>query len=739
MSLAAGTRLGPYEILSQLGAGGMGEVYRATDTRLGRTVALKVLPEGFLEGEERRQRFEREARTLASLNHPNVATLYSFEEIPGSSPSLPCRHVLTMELLEGESLREVILRRTPTTRQVLSWVLQAAQGLSAAHAKGIVHRDIRPENLFLTSDGRIKILDFGLAKLTARTPVDRDAATELGLSVPGVIVGTVAYMSPEQVEAEGLDARSDVFSLGVVLYELLAREHPFRRPTVPATLTAIVTETPPDPSLRQPGIQPGVDRIVRRCLEKRREERYQSAQELAAVLEAVLEGGSSAAALRDVEETSPYPGLSSFTEADSGRFFGREEEVTALWKKLHDRKLLAVIGPSGAGKTSFVRAGVIPARPEGWAAIVATPGNAPLRSLGQALAPRLAHDPEALGKLLTFDDPESAFELLVRWRRSNEEALVVLDQFEELFTLNPPEKQALFAALLGRLANEADVHVVLSLRDDFLMRCLGPRPLAPAIDALTPLQPMTRDGLRRALVEPAERRGYRFEDDALVDEMISAVEGARGALPLLAFAVARLWERRDTERKLLTRQAYVEIGGVAGALAQHAEETMDRIGAAMEPTVREVFRNLTTAQGTRAVLDREELLSALPDRSAAETVLGKLIDARLLTSWETVATEGQPARHRVEIVHESLLSAWPRLVRWQTQDADGAQLRDQLRQAAHLWEERGRAEDFAGSMTGLSERKAKRRRTAVGSVVVALALGLGVMATLWGQSQAARR
>src|SRR5512135_2886630 len=456
MSLAAGTRLGPYEILSQLGAGGMGEVYRATDTRLGRTVALKVLPEGFLEGEERRQRFEREARTLASLNHPNVATLYSFEEIPGSPPLSPARHVLTMELLEGESLREVILRRTPTTRQVLSWGLQTAQGLSAAHAKGIVHRDIKPENLFLTSDGRIKILDFGLAKLTARTPVDRDAATESGLSVPGVIVGTVAYMSPEQIAAEGLDARSDVFSLGVVLYELLAREHPFRRPTVPATLTAIVNETPPDLSLRQPGIQPGIDRIVRRCLEKRREERYQSAQELAAALEAVLEGASSAAALRDVEEKSPYPGLSSFTEEDAGRFFGREDEVKTLWRKLHDRKLLAVIGPSGAGKTSFVRAGVVAARPEGWAAIVATPGNAPLRGLARALGPHLASDPEALRRLADFEDSDTAFELLSRWRRGRDDALVVVDQFEELFTLNPPEAQARLAELLGRLASEAD-------------------------------------------------------------------------------------------------------------------------------------------------------------------------------------------------------------------------------------------------------------------------------------------
>ncbi len=248
-----------------------------------------------------------------------------------------------------------------------------------------------------------------------------------------------------------------------------------------------------------------------------------------------------------------------------------------------------------------------------------------------------------------------------------------------------------------------------------------------------------------------------------MDEMIGAVEGARGALPLLAFAVSRLWEKRKPEEKLLTREAYQRIGGVAGALAQHAEETMDRIGGSMEPTVRDIFRNLTTAQGTRAVLDREELLSALPDRAAAEAVLGKLIDARLLTSWETEGTEGQPPQHRVEIVHESLLSAWPRLVRWQTQDADGAQLRDQLRQAAHLWEERGRAddllwtgssyldyrvwrgrypgklsaleEDFAGSMKARAERARRRRRTAFGSVGVALLAVACVMAVLWNQAR----
>src|SRR5262249_38590334 len=211
---------------------------------------------------------------------------------------------------------------------------------------------------------------------------------------------------------------------------------------------------------------------------------------------------------------------------------------------------------------------------------------------------------------------------------------------------------------------------------------------------VTPLGALGRDGLRRAVVEPAEKQGYRFEDERLVEEILAAVEGVRGTLPLLAFAVSRLWERRDRESRLLTRAAYHEIGGVEGALAQHAEATLDRMGSEREGVLREIFSNLTTAQGTRAVLSREELLSALPDRSEGEILLRQLVDARLLTSYETERSPGQPGGHSVEISHESLLTAWPRLVRWQTQDADGALLRDQLRKAAHLWQERGGTEDL---------------------------------------------
>jgi WD40 repeat protein len=411
-----------------------------------------------------------------------------------------------------------------------------------------------------------------------------------------------------------------------------------------------------------------------------------------------------------------------------------------------------------------VRAGLAASRPEGWAAVVCTPAAAPFRALGQALVPELAGDVEALQRMLSFDDPGVAFEVVSRWRKGHGAALLVVDQLEELFALNAAETQERFATLLGRLSSEAGVHVLLSLRDDFLMKCADFGALAGVFESLSPLPALSREGLARALVEPAKGRGYRFEDEALVGEMVASVEGTRAALPLLAFAVARLWERRDRDRKLLTRRSYEEIGGVAGALAQHAEATMDRVGAARQGIVREVFRNLVTAQGTRAALEREEVMSLFPAPKAAEEVVGELIDARLLTTYEVEGREGEPSHHRVEVVHESLLKAWPRLVRWQAQDEEGAVLRDQLRQAAHLWQDKGRTGDllwagtalqefelwrgrYQGALTTLEEdfaramrEKARRRKrlvtAALASVIVTLA-GVAVAIGL-SREQAAR-
>ena len=289
LAIAAGTRLGPYEILAPLGAGGMGEVYRAKDSRLARDVALKVLPEDFLEGEERRERFEREAKLLAALNHPNIAAIYSFEEIPGPSSSSPSRHILVMELLEGETLRQAIAGGKLPLRKAVDWAVQIAHGLSAAHEKGVVHRDLKPENLFVTRDGRVKILDFGLAKLSDGASVNSGSnlPTAARATEPGMVLGTMGYMAPEQVRGRPADQRSDLFAFGAVLYEMLAGKKAFSGDSGADVITAILREEPADLSITNQSVPPGLERIVRRCLEKSPEQRFHSAGDLAFALESL--------------------------------------------------------------------------------------------------------------------------------------------------------------------------------------------------------------------------------------------------------------------------------------------------------------------------------------------------------------------------------------------------------------------------------------------------------------------
>ncbi len=748
MSLLSGTRLGPYEILDLVGAGGMGEVYRARDPRLGRDVAVKVLPDDITGDRDRLRRFEREARAVAALSHPNVVVVHDV----GTDGGRP--YVVT-ELLEGETLGERLRKGSLPLREAVETAVHVAHGLAAAHAKTIAHRDLKPANVFLTTDGRVKILDFGLARWEGLNPEETTASA---VTDPGTCLGTVGYMSPEQVRGGRGDHRSDVFSFGVLLYEMVSGRHPFRRKTGVETQTAILREEPL--ALYGLGLPEALERVVLRCLEKRPEDRFHSAHDLALALQSIA--GAPLTPLPPpgvgVPEPGPYPGLRPFTEEQKESFFGREAEVAALWEKLQRRKLLSLIGPSGVGKTSFVRAGLVPARPSDWRCVTAVPGRRPFASLARALVPELASDTEALQELVGFDDPDVAVRLVGRWRRRHAGALVVVDQLEELFTLNPPDVQAAFAQLLRRLCDETDVHVLLSLRDDFFFACHAHPALAEVFTEVTPLGPLAGDALRRALAEPAQRNGFGFEDEALVEEMCGAVEGERGALPLLAFCAAELWEKRDRERKLLTRAACEVIGGVAGALAQHAEATLERIGAERQAIVREIFRNLVTAQGTRAACEREELLSVFADRKAAEEVLSALVDARLLTSYEDERTAEGSNHHRIEIVHESLLKAWPRLVRWQTQDEEGAQLRDQLKQAAHLWDEKGRPadllwsgtsfreyelwrerysgkltaleEDFARAMIAQIESRRRRRRLVVATAFAALVAVLAVIGAL---------
>ncbi|HKA37026.1 MAG TPA: WD40 repeat domain-containing serine/threonine protein kinase [Thermoanaerobaculia bacterium] len=297
MTISQGTRLGPYEVLSPIGAGGMGEVYKARDTRLNRDVAIKVLPEKVAGDPEALARFEREAKAVAALSHPNVLGIFDLGREGTTAYA-------AMELLVGQTLRERLLEGPIPQRKALEYALQTAHGLAAAHEKGIVHRDLKPENLFVTSDGRVKILDFGLAKQMATQTEDTRSPTSIAITEPGSVMGTVGYMSPEQVRGRPVDKRSDIFSLGSILYEMLTGERAFRGDSPAEAMAAIAQKDPPELAEGSGKFPMAVERILRHCLEKRPEDRFDTAHDLAFAIETAM-GVSSSPRSAAAASTSP--------------------------------------------------------------------------------------------------------------------------------------------------------------------------------------------------------------------------------------------------------------------------------------------------------------------------------------------------------------------------------------------------------------------------------------------------
>jgi eukaryotic-like serine/threonine-protein kinase len=296
MPLAPGTTISQYEILSALGAGSMGEVYRARDTRLGREVAIKVLPELVSLDPERLLRFEQEAKAAAALNHPNILAVYQMGTYLGTP-------YLVSELLEGKTLTEVIRRSPLPLKKALDLGVQIARGLAAAHEKGIVHRDLKPDNLFVTKDGRVKILDFGLAKVIQ--PKDSLANMAATITMPGIALGTIGYMAPEQVRGQSTDQRADIFAFGAILYEMVMGERSFQRPTSADTISAILNEEPPSIAELAPDTPSALEKVIRRCLEKDPVQRFQSASDLAFALEALSDPSMSTTAAHSAAKQDP--------------------------------------------------------------------------------------------------------------------------------------------------------------------------------------------------------------------------------------------------------------------------------------------------------------------------------------------------------------------------------------------------------------------------------------------------
>jgi WD40 repeat protein len=407
-------------------------------------------------------------------------------------------------------------------------------------------------------------------------------------------------------------------------------------------------------------------------------------------------------------EQAPYVGLASFTTAQAGIFFGREREAESFSNRLRVQSLVAAVGPSGAGKSSFMQAGVVPLLPADWKVLTVRPGPSPLAALLARLSAE-GLDVSLLRQSLYQDDRALQLFLRTAAARQRKTFVLVVDQFEEVITLcADSEERRLYAEALTQAAGapEQPIRVVLTLRDDFLIRiqqipAMRER-LAPGLHLLGTPQ---RDDLLRILETPARKSGYAFDDPELTREMVDAVADQPGALALLSFTASKLWDFRDRGLHRLTRKAYQALGGVGGALAHHAEATLAKMDGDEKRLVREAFRHLVTAEGTRAVLTRKEMAEVLGGKVAAERVLEQLIGARLL-----VASEGTGGEDRVEVIHEALLASWPRLVNWQREDAESVRMRDALRAAARQWNERGRGSGLLWRGDALLEYQLWRSR-----------------------------
>jgi WD40 repeat protein/DNA-binding SARP family transcriptional activator len=682
-----GEPLRGYRLLDQIGEGAFGVVYRATQPQIGREVAIKAVHPELANHPDFVRRFEREAQIVARLEHPHVVPLYDYWREPDAA-------YLVMRYLRGGSLEDLLADGPLEPARAASILDQMAAALSAAHRQGIVHRDVKPGNVLLDEEGNAYLTDFGVA-LDVGAP-EKTSGT--------MMRGTPAYLSPEQIRLEPAVPASDVYALGVVLYEMLTGEHPFPASSLTALLDQHLRD--PLPSLRQarPDLPVGVDDVIAKATAKVVEDRFADPLELALALRAVLEG-TAAAHEPVLEIRNPYKGLRAFLEADARDFFGREAVTNRLLGRIGQddeaSRFLAVVGPSGSGKSSVVRAGLIPALRRGaiegserWFVIDVHPGSHPFRELESALLgvaveppPSLLEDlqRDALGLVRAADrvlpDPDA-------------ELLIVLDQLEEVFTLvtDEDERTLLLETLLAAALEPASrVRIVATLRADFFDAPLSVRGfgdlLAARTEAITPMSP---EELERAIVAPADRAGLTVEP-RLLAAMVADVVDRPGALPLLQYALTELAERRTDG--ILTLEGYRRIGGVSGALARRAEQLFGEMSDPEQEACRQLFLRLVTlgegSEDTRRRVPRSEL-APLADVRAMDGVIEAFGSPRLL-SFDRDPTTREPT---VEIAHEALLGAWTRLRGWISDARDDIRIERQLASAAGEWEAGNRDASF---------------------------------------------
>ncbi len=679
--LRPGDWVGNFRLGPLLGKGGMGEVYLARDATLGRDVALKFIRQGRRSPDSIR-RFFVEGRATASLTHPNIIVIHDLQQYDEHP-------YLVLELVRGRTLAERLRDGPLPPREATRLALACASALVAAHARGILHRDLKPANVMIGEDLRPRVLDFGLAQLVS--PTDE----------PGAVEGTPAYMAPEQRFAGPLTAAVDVWALGLVLFECLTGARPDA-----LTLLSDVRE----PELRREVERTLVDHrehaaLITACLRVDPAARP-SAPETVAALERLLGEPRGLVAPGD---RCPFPGLAPYQETEAHCFGGRDAEIGELTARVLREPMTTLVGPSAVGKSSLVVAGLVPRLREqsSWRVLRARPGASPLHALAGCLADTPAAIDERAQRLR--EDPRSFGAALFRLAEdSRQRVLLFVDQLEELYThpLEPAERRAFETAVVAATSRaDASVRAVLTLREDFIGRAGESGVLAPALEHLMPLTLPHRGAMAEAIRGALAPTGYRFEDPALLDEMIDELAGKPGAMALLSFACRALWEARDVSRRWLLTSAYRAMGGVMGALAAEADRMLGRLGVADQRTARALLLHLVGPAGTRRVVTRDELVQG----PSAERVTAALEEARLVH----VATAPGEREPTVELMHEALIRSWSTLSAWVDESGEERAVLLQLTTAADLWQQRGARPEDTWSYGSVLESRARAARLAI--------------------------
>lgn len=635
-----------YRVTRLVATGAMGEVYLAFDEDLGRRVALKFLKKGSLDAKGV-ERFHAEARLTARFNHPHIVTVYAagvFEDRPW----------LALEYLDGETLRERLDRGPLTAPEALRIARAIADALAEAHRHEVIHADLKPENVLLPRDGRVRVVDFGLARLVG---TETAAAS-----------GTPAYMAPERWSGGLPRAAMDVWALGVLLHEALEGV----RPIADAALAQLAFA--PKPVVLGARVQAApCSSLVSECLRLDPHERP-SAADVVARIDRLLLGRE------EVEGRSPFRGLEAFSELDAPDFHGRAAEIDAALERLRTDALVPIVGPSGVGKSSFVFAGVMPRLRESgdWEIVALRPGRRPWASLATALGCEVG----------LLQSRPAALVAELRRRSEGHRLLLFIDQFEELVTLtDEDDRREVLRALALAASPDEPWRLMVTVRSDFLGEFAALPELSPSLHSMLLLRPLTKAALQEAITGPLDRVDYALDDPMLPEQIASELAGQPAALPLLQFACQALWERRHAAFRLILRREYDAMGGAVGALATHAERLVSELLPAERRLTRALMLRLVNADGTRKPRTRQELMQGLaPEAGAA---LDRLLAQRLVVTTRT-EDSGEPL---LELAHESLVASWPQLTRWLAETQEARTLTQELEQAALMWDKRGRRDD----------------------------------------------